>query len=116
MRRREFITLLGGAAAAWPIAARGRSRRVASSRVLGGLSQYDQVAMRDRDAFVQGLRERGYEDGQQRRYHLPMGGRRYLAVRSRTDLVALDPAVIFGSRAIGPTTALKPATSIIPIV
>jgi putative ABC transport system substrate-binding protein len=62
--RREFITLLGGAAAAWPFAARGQAaRKRPLVGWLGGLSQHHPVAMRNRDAFVQGLREHGYEDG-----------------------------------------------------
>ena len=63
MKRREFITLLCGATA-WPLAARGQAaRKRPLLGWLGGLSQHDQVAMRNRDAFVQGLREHGYEDG-----------------------------------------------------
>jgi putative ABC transport system substrate-binding protein len=64
MKRREFITVLSGMAAAWPLVARGQAaRKRPLLGWLGGLSQHDPVAMRNRDAFVQGLREHGYEDG-----------------------------------------------------
>ena len=61
MRRREFITLLGGAAAAWPLAARAQSgesmRRVG---VLTNLTHNDPEGRARDDAFVQGLKELGW--------------------------------------------------------
>ena len=116
MKRREFITLLGGATA-WPLAARGQAARKRSLLGwLGGLSQQDQVAMRNRDAFVQGLREHGYEDGK----NVDIVYRWADGDISRvpelvTDLVALDPAVIVSAGNTG-TIALRQATSIVPIV
>jgi putative tryptophan/tyrosine transport system substrate-binding protein len=61
MKRREFITLLGGAAAAWPLAARaqqpGRVRRIG---VLMGFAESDPEGQRYIKAFLQGLQERGW--------------------------------------------------------
>src|SRR6478609_7951555 len=61
MRRREFITLLGGTAAAWPLAARAQSgesmRRVG---VLTNLTHNDPEGRARDDAFVQGLKELGW--------------------------------------------------------
>jgi putative ABC transport system substrate-binding protein len=62
MRRREFITLLGGMAAAWPLEARaqpsGKTRQIG---FLGGASQAE--TGRRLDAMRTGLRQLGYEEG-----------------------------------------------------
>ena len=114
--RREFVRLLGGAAA-WPVAARGQAaRKRPLLGWLGGLSQHDQVAMRNRDAFVQGLREHGYEDGKNVDIiYRWADGDISRAPELATDLVALDPAVIVSAGNTW-TIALRQATSIVPIV
>ena len=64
MRRREFITLLGGAAAAWPLAARAqqpdRIRRIA---VLSPLGEDDPEMTARLAGFRQGLKKRGWSEG-----------------------------------------------------
>ena len=62
MRRREFITLLGGAAAAWPLAARGQQPRMP---VIGFLSSGSSGPLRDPlVAFHQGLAGEGFVENQ----------------------------------------------------
>ncbi len=64
MRRREFITLLGGATTAWPLAARaqqpGQMRRIG---VLMNLAADDPEGQARNAAFLQGLQEAGWSAG-----------------------------------------------------
>jgi putative ABC transport system substrate-binding protein len=117
MRRREFITLLGGAAA-WPVAARAQPReRMRRIGVLaGGLAADDPEWQARSNAFVQGLAQVGWIDGRNMRIETRFGlgdserQRKYAA-----ELVALAPDVILagGSPAVA---ALQLATGGLPIV
>ena len=61
MQRREFITLLGGAAVAWPLAARAQQpNRIPRVGVLASASATSPIE----DAFRQGMRDLGYVEGQ----------------------------------------------------
>src|SRR5215813_13921894 len=115
-RRREFITLLGGAAA-WPLAARAqqteRTRRIG---VLMSLAEDDPEAQSRLRAFVQGLQQSGWTDGRNLRIDIRWGAgdadrsRRYAA-----ELVALVPDVILaGGGSVIPS--LLQATRTVPIV
>jgi putative ABC transport system substrate-binding protein len=115
--RREFITLLGGAVAAWPIAARSQSReRMRRVGVLTNLTQTDSEGRARDEAFVQGLRQLGWTEGDNLRID-----RRWTAgdaERGRQyamDLVALAPDVILTTGSAGLIPLLQ-VTRSIPIV
>ena len=114
MRRREFVTLLGGAAAAWPIEARAQQL---SSILIGFLSASSAAAFtKEIDAFRDGLRKLGYIEGRNVRleYRFASGDLDELAVLG-AELVQLKPNIIV-SFALPATLALAKATSTIPIV
>jgi putative tryptophan/tyrosine transport system substrate-binding protein len=117
VQRREFITLLGGAAAGWPLAARAqqpeRMRRVG---VLMPFAADDPQAQARVTAFVQGLAQLGWTDGRNVRIDTRWAAgdadrfRRYAA-----ELIALAPDVILVSGGTG-VGALLQATRTVPIV
>jgi putative tryptophan/tyrosine transport system substrate-binding protein len=117
MRRREFITLLGGAVAAWPLAASGQqSERVRRIGVLMATSADDAEAKARIAAFVRSLQQLGWTVGKNVRIDYRLAGidadtlRKYAA-----ELVALAPDVILAqsSPSIAP---LLQATHTVPIV
>src|SRR5260370_25330104 len=113
MRRREFITLLGGAAAVWPLAARAQQSR----KRIGFLGTSSLSLERPLvDAFVESLRELGHVDGENIviEYRWAEGQDNRLP-NLAAELVRLGPDVIV-TTGTPSTIAAKQATSTIPIV
>jgi putative tryptophan/tyrosine transport system substrate-binding protein len=117
MRRREFISLLGGAAVAWPLAASAQQpERVRRIGVLTSISADDPESQARLTAFVHGLQQLGWTVGQNVRIDYRWGGsnaddtRKYAA-----ELVALDPDVILAQSSASVAPLLL-ATHTIPVV
>jgi putative ABC transport system substrate-binding protein len=115
MRRRDFITLIGGAAAAWPLAARAQQpmRRVG---VLMGTAASDPEGQARHAAFVQGLAQLGWSDRRNVRIDTRwVAGDPNLYRTTIPELLALAPDVILasGTSSMGP---LHQSTRTIPIV
>jgi putative ABC transport system substrate-binding protein len=119
MRRREFITLLGGMAVTtpWPLTARAQQpngmRRIA---VLTSANGNDQLFKSALAAFQQGLQQLGWTDGRNMRIDLSRGaGDADIIRKHAAELAALKPDVIVtaGSSTVG---QLLQATRTVPIV
>jgi putative tryptophan/tyrosine transport system substrate-binding protein len=114
MRRREFITLLGGAAAAWPLAP--RAQQPAKLPTIGYLSSATPVTQGPwLTAFVQRLSELGWNESRTVAIEVRWAeGRTDRAAEIAAEFVALKVNVIVTSGGLVPTA--KQATSTIPIV
>ena len=117
IRRRELIAVLGGAAAAWPLAARAQPDRVQRIAVLiGAQTQDDPDAQASIAAFLQALQQLGWTDGRSVRIDTRWAGSNANDIdKFAAELVALAPDVILasGTSAMGP---LLNATRTLPIV
>ena len=117
MQRREFITLLGGAAATWPLTARAQPERMRRIGVLLAATADDPDYQARIAAFQQGLQQLGWSDG--RNVHIDT---RWATTkpddirRHATELAALAPDVILAGTGTATVAPLLQATRTVPIV
>jgi putative ABC transport system substrate-binding protein len=117
MRRRDFITLVGGAAVAWPLAARAqqpeRTRRLG---ILMAIAENDPEGQQRVAAFVQGLRELGWTEGGNIHIDYRWAGADVGRIRSAAaELIDLKPDAIVAQTALT-VAPLQRMTTSIPIV
>src|SRR5262249_11652855 len=117
MRRREFVTLIGGAAAAWPLAARAQQGdHVRRIMLLRGGNENDPAWKTRLSAFTQALSDLGWTDGRNVRMDLRWGGGDTNRMQALArELVSLQPDVIV-TAATPATVAVQRETRTIPIV
>jgi putative ABC transport system substrate-binding protein len=117
MRRRDFMTLIGGTAAAWPLAARAeQEERVRRVGVLMNTVADDAEGQARLIAFGQGLAQLGWTDGRNVRIHIRWGaGDAERFHRYAVELVALAPDVILAASGTAVPPLLQ-ATRTLPIV
>jgi putative ABC transport system substrate-binding protein len=115
--RREFITLLGGAAATWPVAARGQQRERVRRVGVFTPGTADDPEHKARDAaFLQGLGELGWIVGRNLRVDYRWGAGDYERFRAMAaELIALAPDVIL-AQGSSTVTALQKTSTTVPIV
>ena len=116
MRRRDFIALLGGTAALWPLAAHAqqsiRTRRVGA---LMNIAENDPQARVWASAFEQGMEKQGLKPGHNLQIEYRWANNDSLLKRFAQELVRLDPEVILAASASS-ASALQEATSAVPVV
>jgi putative ABC transport system substrate-binding protein len=120
MKRREFIVLVGGAAAGWPLAARAQQPEPEPVRRVGALMGYaesDPEGQARVGAFVERLQKLGWAEGRNIRFDTRWAtpGDTELRQRFAQELVALQPDLIL-SHGTPSTAALLPHTRTIPIL
>jgi putative ABC transport system substrate-binding protein len=117
MQRREFITLLGGVAATWPLAVRAQQgERLRHISVLIGLEESDPEGRRWADTLVKSLQELGWKQGENLQIDMRWGGVDMAQIEAAAKgLVALNPELIAVSTTLATAAVLSTKTRI-PIV
>jgi len=115
MRRREFITLLGGAAAAWPLAVPAQTKQMRRIGVLMGLTAGDQEAQSRVVAFESSLRDMGWVKGRNLSIEYRWAGDGNLLRDHAAELLAMAPDLIFAN-STPVTVALREQSQAVPIV
>jgi putative ABC transport system substrate-binding protein len=117
MKRREFIALLGGAVATWPLAVRAQQGELRRIGIMTGVRESDPDAMARYAALRQVLQQLGWMEGRNIRfdYRFGMAGNRDLMRKYVAEIIAQQPDVILAAGT--PTVAaLQSATRNVPIL
>ena len=116
MRRREFMTVLGGAAIGWPLAARAQGERMRRIGVLMGIAESDPARQSFVTAFTEALEELGWSSGRNIRIEYRWGAGDAERIRNfARELVEMQLDLIVG-HTTPVVAALKAQTRTIPIV
>jgi putative ABC transport system substrate-binding protein len=115
MRRRDFLTILSGAAALAPLAAAAQQSPIRRLGVLFVLGEDHPEVPSRLGALKDGLRSHGWIEGQTLQIELRFGSDANLVKRYTDELVGLKPDVIFAQGVVG-AAAMKQATQTIPVV
>jgi putative tryptophan/tyrosine transport system substrate-binding protein len=116
MRRRDFISWVGGSAVAWPLAARGQGQRVQRICILEAISEHTPGSKARYSAFLEGLQQLGWTPGRNVQIEMRYAEGDETALRKyAAELVALAPDVLVAGGGT-PTEALLKVTRSIPIV
>src|SRR5262249_30338925 len=117
VKRREFITLLGGAAAAWPLAARAQqSQQIRRIGVLMNGAATETIPQSYVAAFLQGLHQLGWTEGRNLRIDVRWNaGDAALARIYAAQLIGLTPDVILTASTTN-LTVIQQATNTVPVV
>src|ERR1700747_246434 len=117
MQRRDFITLVGGAATTWTLASRApRTVRMRTVSVLLDLAEKDPEAINRVKAFRLGMRDLGWTEGRDVQIEYRFAGTDLESINKNVaEVVQLAPDVIVANFSAA-MVALRPATSTIPIV
>jgi putative tryptophan/tyrosine transport system substrate-binding protein len=117
MKRRSFITLLGGAAAAWPLSPRSQQPAMSVIGFLSSYSSSDAFAQRFLAAFHHGLKQAGYVEGQNVVVEYRWAGSEYERLTAlAAELVRRAVNVIATGSASLAVLAAKTSTTTPPIV
>ena len=116
MRRREIITLIGGAVAAWPLALRAQQpERLRRVSVLLGIPENDPETNSRLRAFRLGMRDAGWIEGRNVHVEYRYGTDRDAIKKHVAELIQLAPDVILANSS-PVMILLRPATNTIPVI